>query len=276
MSSLLSSFTIVKLIKTVVDVAVVSVVIYYLIVFIRGTRAVQILSGVIFIVILAALAQWWKFAATSWLLQKFELALIVGIPIVFQPELRRALEQLGRGRFFQLSFADLGPQGVTSLIDELLRATAVLSRNKIGALIVLERETGLADIVETGIRIDAVVSAELLINLFVPNTPLHDGAVIIRGNRVLAAASFLPLAETPLGTEYGSRHRAALGITEHSDALVVVVSEETGTISLANAAKLIRSPDEHTLREMLEQMLPPREAVSPVHLRPRGGAREHG
>ncbi len=273
----LSSFTVAKWLESVVDVAIVAYVIYLILKFVRGTRAVQLLRGVIVIVIVAAAAQWLQLNATSWLFKNFELALVVGLPIVFQPELRRALEQLGRGHFFQVQFADLGAEAVTSLIDELLRASAVLSRNKIGALIVLERETGLSDIVETGIRVDAVVTAELLINIFIPNTPLHDGAVIIRGNRILAAACFLPLAETQLGTEYGSRHRAAVGISEHSDALALVVSEETGAISLANADKLIRSPDEHTLRELLEQMLPPKDVNGQLHLRPRGGgARQHG
>jgi diadenylate cyclase len=277
MSFDLSSFTVAKWLESLVDVAIVAYVIYVILKFVRGTRAVQLLRGVIVIVIVATAAQWLQLNATSWLFKNFELALVVGLPIVFQPELRRALEQLGRGRFFQVQFADLGGEAVTSLIDELLRAAAVLSRNKIGALIVLERETGLADIVETGIRVDAVVTAELLINIFIPNTPLHDGAVIVRGNRILAAACFLPLAETQLGTEFGSRHRAAVGISEHSDALALVVSEETGAISLASAAKLIRSPDEHTLREMLEQMLPPKEVTSQLHLRPRGGgARQHG
>jgi diadenylate cyclase len=277
MSLDLSSFTVAKWLEALVDIAIVAYVIYLILKFVRGTRAVQLLRGVIVVVIVAAAAQWLQLNATSWLFQKFELALVVGLPIVFQPELRRALEQVGRGRFFQVQFADMGSEAVTSLVDELLRAAAVLSRNKIGALIVLERETGLSDIVETGIRIDAVVTAELLINIFIPNTPLHDGAVIIRGNRILAAACFLPLAETQLGTEYGSRHRAAVGITEHSDALALVVSEETGATSLASGAKLIRSPDEHTLREMLEQMLSPKEIGRQLHLRPRGGgARQHG
>lgn len=240
----------------VVDVAIVSYVIYRLLVFIRGTRAVQLLKGIAVLFIVAALAQVLHLNTTYWLFEKAELALAIAIPIVFQPELRRALEQVGRGRFFAHP-ADPGPEGSARLLDEMLRATTILARNKIGALIVIERATGLSDLAETGIAVDGLVSAEFLVNIFIPNTPLHDGAVIVRGNRVLAAACFLPLAEsTPLGVDYGSRHRAAIGVTEHSDALALVVSEETGDVSLANSGKLIRKLEERTLREMLENLLP--------------------
>ena len=155
------------------------------------------------------------------------------------------------------------------VVHEILRAVEQLGKNKVGALIVLERDTGLNDYVETGIRIEGMVSAEFLINIFIPNTPLHDGAVIVRGNRVLAAGCFLPLTEAQgLSTELGSRHRSALGITEHSDAIVVVVSEETGTVSLANAGKLIRHLDTKTLEEMLTALLKPKGLA--IHLFNRG------
>jgi diadenylate cyclase len=256
----------------VLDIAIVAYVIWRLLVFIRGTRAVALANGLILLVAATFVATRLHLQATSWLLSRAEVALVVAIPIVFQPELRRVLEQLGRGRFFSRALPEAGPQGTQGLVAELRKALAVLSRNRIGALIVLERQTGLNDIVETGIQIDGLVSSPFLINIFVPNTPLHDGAVIIRGNRVLAAACFLPLAEAqPLAADVGGRHRAALGITEHCDAVALVVSEETGAVSLAQGGKLIRGIDEDTLAEMLENLL-----QQPPSLVGRGGARRGG
>lgn len=255
-----------------VDIAIVAYVIYKLLVFIRGTRAVPLINGLVLLVAATFAATRLHLQATSWLLQHVELGLVVALPIIFQPELRRALEQVGRGRFFARALPEAGPQGTADVIGELRKALAVLSRNRIGALIVLERQTGLREFVETGIQLDGLVSSQFLINIFIPNTPLHDGAVIIRGNRVLAAACFLPLAEAqPLAADVGGRHRAALGITEHCDALALVVSEETGAVSLANAGKLIRSIDEDTLAEMLENLLhQPAPGAAP---RPAGGRR---
>jgi diadenylate cyclase len=263
----LTSFNLARAAVAVVDVSIVAYVVYRLLLFIRGTRAVQLLKGIVVLFVVAALAQVLHLDATYWLFEKAEVALLIALPIIFQPELRRALEQVGRGRFFAARLPDLGPAGVANLLDELLRAAGILSRNKVGALIVIERSTGLSDVAENGIAIDGIVSAEFLVNIFIPNTPLHDGAVIVRGNRVLAAACFLPLAEAvPLGSDYGSRHRAAVGVTEHSDAVALVVSEETGHVSLANAGKLIRHLDEQTLREMLENLLPEQEASPLLHL----------
>jgi len=147
----------------------------------------------------------------------------------------------------------LGEEDWEEIIAEIVRAVQVLSRNKVGALLVIEGQTGLNDVLETGIKVDGLVSAEFLVNIFVPNTPLHDGATIIRGDRVMAAGCFLPLSENPdLGQELGTRHRAALGITEQSDAISIVVSEETGTISVAQEGKLRRYLDESSLKEYLE------------------------
>lgn len=248
-----------------VDILIVAYVIYKLLTFIRGTRAVALVNGVLILVAAAFAATRLNLTATSWLLQHAELALVVALPIVFQPELRRALEQVGRGRFFTRTLPDSGPEGAPAVVAELRTAAGVLSRNRIGALIVLERETGLGDIAETGIKIDGLLSSKFLINIFIPNTPLHDGAVIVRGSRVLAAACFLPLAEAqPLAADVGGRHRAAIGITEHCDALALVVSEETGAVSLANAGKLIRGIDMDTLAEMLENLLQPQAPAGPA------------
>lgn len=257
----------------VVDILIVAYVIYRLLIFIRGTRAVALVNGLILVFAASFVATRLHLQATSWLLHGMAVALVVAVPIVFQPELRRALEQVGRGQIFARHLADEGPQGVSGVVNELKKAAAVLSRNRIGALIVIERAVGLTDIAESGIQIDGLVSSEFLINIFVPNTPLHDGAVILRGPRVLAAACFLPLAEAqPLAADVGGRHRAALGITEHSDAVSLVVSEETGGVSLANDGKLIRGIDLDTLGELLEKFLQPESLViRPAKARRAGG-----
>lgn len=240
----------------VIDIAIVAYVVYRLLVLIRGTRAIQLIKGIIVLLLATLLSDRLNLVTVTWVLQKTLVMLVVALPIVFQPELRRALEQLGRAGFLARSLSALGEQDVNRLIDEVVRATAILSRNRTGAIVVLERDTGLREIVETGMKLDAFVSAELLVNLFIPHTPLHDGAAVVRGNRIAAAACFLPLAESAeVGRELGSRHRAAVGITEHSDALAVVVSEETGTVSLANAGKLMRGLDEDMLRELLGTLL---------------------
>lgn len=250
------------------DIAIVSYVFYRLILLIRGTRAVHLVRGLAILLAITAISGWLHLDTAYWLLEKVQLALAVAVPIVFQPELRRALEHVGRGRLFPAGLLSIDAQVLDKVIDQIARAAAILSRKKVGAIMVLERETGLNDIVETGIKIDGVVSAEFLVNIFTPNTPLHDGAVIIRGDRVLAAACFLPLAEIhDLGVEFGSRHRAAVGITEHSDAVAVVVSEETGIISLANGGKLIRHLDEGTLKEMLRTLMVPKEGGLGLNLR---------
>lgn len=242
-----------------VDIIVMSYLIYKFLTLIRGTRAVQLLKGILVLLIATTVSQWLRLYTINWLLVNLRSMVFVALPVVFQPELRRALEQVGRGKFFSGQFLVLGEEEVTRVIEELVKTAMRLSRNNIGGLIVIERETGLNDYIETGIKMEAVVSAEILQNIFVPNTPLHDGAVIVRGDRIMAAACFLPLTDDPsLGVEVGSRHRAALGITEHSDAVALVISEETSMVSLANAGKLIRNLDEKTLREMLRSLLHPK------------------
>ncbi|SMB90814.1 diadenylate cyclase [Thermanaeromonas toyohensis ToBE] len=244
--------------RLIVDIAIVSYVIYRFLLLIRGTRAVQLLKGLAVLVVASVVAEKLQLTTITWLLSQLRLVIVVALPVVFQPELRRALEQLGRGKFFARPFRLLGTEDMARVISELVRATQVLAKGKTGALIVVERETGLNDYIETGIRVDAVVSAELLINLFVPLTPFHDGAAIIRGDRVIAAGCFLPLSDSPyLSKQLGTRHRAALGISEISDAVVIVVSEETGAISVAEGGRLTRFLDERNLRELLQSLLLP-------------------
>lgn len=247
----------------VVDIVLISYVFYRLFMLIRGTRAVQLVKGILIFLIAAAVARRLNLETTYFLLRQVQLGLIVALPVVFQPELRRALEQLGRGRLFRGSVFFAEERHFAEVIDEIVGAVERLARNKIGALIVIERETGLGEIVETGIEIDGNVSVEFLVNLFIPATPLHDGAVIIRNDKVLAAACFLPLSDSPdLTPAVGSRHRAALGITEESDAISVVVSEETGQISLANEGKLIRNLDIETVEDMLDDLLSTEEEAN--------------
>lgn len=235
----------------ILDIAIVLFIFYRLYLIIRGTRAVQLLKGLAILVIASLISQFIGLSFTGWL---FNQALTVGfiaVPIIFYPELRRALEHLGRGTLFTKSSL-LAPGERPQAIEELVRAVSHLAAHRTGALIVWEQETGLKDWSESGVDIDAVLTGELLINIFEPNTPLHDGAVILRGNRVRAASCYLPLSDNPeLKVDLGTRHRAAMGITEQSDAVAIIVSEETGAISLATAGKLTRYLDDKSLREWL-------------------------
>ncbi|HKM40108.1 MAG TPA: diadenylate cyclase CdaA [bacterium] len=236
------------------DIIIVAFLFYRVIIWIRGTRAVQLIKGLALLLAAYFLSRRFELAATSWLLDKAMTIGLIAIPLIFQPELRRGLEQLGRGRFFKGTNRLLDTEDISDVIGEVVRAAQVLSRNKVGALIVLERQTGLKEVEETGIPLDAVVSAEMLVNIFVPNTPLHDGAVIISGGRVAAAGCFLPLTESDVSQELGTRHRAALGISEQSDCITVVVSEETGIISSTQEGKIKRHLDESSLNSLLREI----------------------
>ncbi len=237
----------------VVDILIVSYVFYRGILLIRGTRAVQLLKGIIVLLMATGLSGLFHLQALNWLLNRVLEMGLFAIPVVFQPELRRALEQLGRSNLLSLSRRwQHVPESPAHVITEIVNASQVFAKNRIGALVVLERETGLNEYIETGIAIGGVLSSELLINSFIPNTPLHDGAIIVRGDQVIAASCYLPLSDqSDLAKELGTRHRAAVGITEQSDALVVVVSEETGQISVAEAGLLTRGLDEQTLADKL-------------------------
>lgn len=239
----------------ILDIAIVLFIFYRLYLTIRGTRAVQLLKGVAVLIIASLVSQYAGLNITGWLLAQALTVGIVALPIIFYPELRRALEHIGRGGLFTKS-SILTPGERAPAIDQVVGAVVQLSTRRIGALIVWEQETGLKDWSETGVDVDAVLTSELLINIFEPNTPLHDGAVILRGNRVRAASCYLALSDSPeLQVGLGTRHRAGLGITEQSDAVAIIVSEETGAISLAHEGKLIRYLDEKSLREWMEENL---------------------
>lgn len=243
-------------IKDIVDVLIVSYIIYSLIKLVRGTRAVQLLKGVFLLVITWALSTWLNLYTLKWLMNQMFTFGVVTVLIIFQPELRRALEQLGRGKLFNRSSPE--EQEISHRINEVMKSVNYLARRKIGALIVFERNTGLSDYIESGIKMESKLSSELLSNVFVPNTPLHDGAVIIRGDRIMAAGCYLPLSENPfISKELGTRHRAAIGITEVCDAISVAVSEETGQIALAINGQIVRDIKEESLISKLFEELRP-------------------
>lgn len=238
---------------SVIDILVVAVIIYGLLGFFRGTSAFSVLYGIALllaaVLVISSLPQ---LVMLNWLLRNILPFLTMAILILFQSELRRAMERIGRLRGLlnrPLGHAGLG--GTNHAIDEIARACRRLSERRLGALIVVERETGLQEYADNGVEVDAVVSMELLLTIFAPNTPLHDGAVVMRGDRVLAAGCVLPLTQNTADYPLGTRHRAAIGITEQCDAVSVVVSEETGTISLANNGRIVRNLDEAKLKNIL-------------------------
>lgn len=244
--------------RDIVDVIIIGYVFYRLILIIRGTRAEQLVKGLVLLLVAMIVSDQVGLDTLHWLLRQVMTVGLIAIPIVFQPELRRALEQLGRGKIFHRNYWNLNPQEFDKLLDELTKAIPVLVKKRIGALIVIQRETGLNEWVETGIPVEGVVSAELLINIFFPRSPLHDGAVIIRGSQVVAAGCYLPLTDDPyLNKELGTRHRAGIGISEQSDAVAIMVSEETGIVSVANNGILTRYLDERKLRTILTDLCTP-------------------
>ncbi|MDI6870694.1 MAG: diadenylate cyclase CdaA [Bacillota bacterium] len=245
----------------VLDILIIAVVVYKVMTFLRNTGTVSLLKGLTVLFLATTLSGWLGLRAVNWLLERALTGVLVALPVVFYPELRRTLEQLGRGQLFRHGLAELGKQERTELIGAVVRAAMLLSAEKTGALLVIERETGLQEYVDTGIPLDARVTAELLVNLFTPNTPLHDGAAVIRGNRLAAAGCFLPLSDNPsLPKDLGTRHRAGVGISEISDAAVVIVSEETGIVSLAVNGRLERHLDGEALRERLTALTRAKEA----------------
>ncbi|PFN80535.1 TIGR00159 family protein [Bacillus sp. AFS076308] len=240
-----------KYLASIVDIALVWYVIYKLINVIRGTKAVQLLKGILVILLVRVVSEWLGLITLSWMMQQAINWGFLAVIIIFQPELRRALEQLGRGRFFSRSSTQ-DDDNQEKTVEAIVKATDYMAKRRIGALISIERETGMSDYIETGIRLNSNISSELLINIFIPNTPLHDGAVIIQKNNVSAAACYLPLSESPfISKELGTRHRAALGISEVTDSLTVIVSEETGGISLTKNGELHRDLKVEELKELL-------------------------
>lgn len=248
-------------IKDIIDIIIVAAVFYKLFSLIKETRAEQLSKGIIALFIAAKISGWLELYTINWILENAMTVGVIAILIVFQPELRRGLEYIGRSRFFTKSFLEIKGESLSKTVEEIVEATASLSRQKIGALIVLERETGLNELVDTGTRINGKVSSNLLINIFIPNTPLHDGAVIIKDDIIKGAACFLPLTENSnLSKELGTRHRAALGVSEKSDSLSIIVSEETGAISIAENGSIARHLDSQTLRQILSDMYKPKDS----------------
>lgn len=232
----------------VFDILVVAAILYKIYQMIQDTRAITLAKGLFVIIALTIICGWLNLHVMTWILQKTSEWLLIALPILFQPELRRALEHLGQGPFLSKGAYLLDKKVADTVVDEIVKTAKKLSQTKTGALMVIERDMKLNDISVTGIHIDGIISSEFLLNVFIVNTPLHDGAAIIRGNRLISAACVLPLTENhELSTELGTRHRAAIGLSEQSDALVVVVSEETGTISVAEGGRLMRRFDEATL-----------------------------
>ena len=224
----------------IIDIVVVAYFLYRVYLMLKNTRAATLVKGLLVLVGFMIICRAVNLHVISWLLEKSMTVIMVALPVVFQPELRRALEQIGRGKLFRKG-SELDEQELNAMLDDVANATKAMSASKVGALMVFERATGLVERIETGVPIDGVVSSGLIQNIFVKDTPLHDGAVIIRGNRIVAACCLLPLTENRnLSQELGTRHRAALGMSEQSDAMVLVVSEETGAMSIARNGELMR------------------------------------
>lgn len=238
-------------IQDTIDLLVVAVGVYWLLLVIRGTRAVQILVGLLLLIALSLASNLFQLITVSWILDQFLVYAVLIIIILFQADIRRALARVGRGFFPSVSVKE-----ASQILEEIVRAAQVLAQRRIGALMVLERETALDDHIEAGTALDSAVTKDLLVSLFLPASPLHDGAVVIQRGRVGSAGCILPLTLRPdLPEGVGTRHRAAVGITEETDAVVIVVSEETATISVVSAGKMVRDLDGPRLRVVLQELL---------------------
>ncbi len=253
MDSIQNFFELIRF-KDIVDVALVAIMFYYVIKIIKGTRAEQLFKGILVILILTKISDLLRLYTIKWIFSNIMNFGFIAILIVFQPELRRGLEFLGRTSSIRNALSNR-ESDTPSQVTEIVDAVASLSRQKIGALIIFERKTGLDDIADTGTRLDSYISSSLLINIFIPNTPLHDGAVIVKGDRIKAAACFLPLSDSNnISKELGTRHRAGIGVTERSDSLALIVSEENGSISIAENGEISRYLDIETLENILTSL----------------------
>jgi len=233
------------------DITVVALIVYYILLWLQGTRALTLIRGILLILLVYVAGRVLGLYTINWLFDRFAAIIAMMLVILFQPELRRMLERFGRGRFFRILGIAAAPRG-SYFVRNIVRAIEQMAEDKTGALIVIERTTGLNEYLESGVRADALVSTELLLAIFHTRSPLHDGAVIIQGERILAASCLLPISESRLlDKRLGTRHRAAVGISEVSDALAVVVSEKTGTISFAENGYLTR----YLTKELLEEKL---------------------
>jgi len=237
--------------RDALDIAIVSLVLYKLLKAFKGTRAARILIGLSLLLIVSLGASALSLNTLAWLLQGFWAYIVIALIVIFQPELRRTLARLGEARFLKAFTSAEELKG----LEEIVRASVAMAERKIGALIVIEREISLSEHIELGTMLDSRVSKALLMSIFHPTSPIHDGAVVIKGNRIVAAGCFLPIAlSSTISTSLGTRHRAALGITEESDAVVIIVSEETGGISISVSGRLESQIDMGTLRDMLTNM----------------------
>lgn len=238
-----------------IDIAIVAFVFYKLSSLVRETRAGTLIKGIILLLIFTWISDVFELTTINYLLRNLMQFALIAFIVIFQPELRRALEQVGRVNFSSL-FTQDEKNDTELLASEIASAAVAMSSRRIGALMVIERETKIGDIVRTGCELNADVSSELLINIFIPNTPLHDGAVIIRDNKIIAARCILPLTPNEtLSRELGTRHRAALGLSESSDAAVIVVSEETGKISFTLGGNMSRNYTEDSLKKVIIKVL---------------------
>ena len=237
-----------------IDIILVAILVYYLLKITVKTRAIQVIKGLVVLVVLAQICEFVGFTTITWLLQSIVGAGAILLVIIFQPEIRRALEKIGTGKIFELGFSESKSES-EDVIAEIERAILNMSIRKIGVLIVFEKKTGMREVIESGTSIGARISSELVENIFFPNSPLHDGAMIINGDKLVAAGCFLPLSDDKtISSELGTRHRAALGISEISDAVVLIVSEETGVISKAFEGTITRYIDRKALRKILEDI----------------------
>lgn len=242
----------------IIDILIVTFLVYKGLKFIRDTRTVQLLKGIVVLIVVMQASYFLNLHTVYYLLSNAMQLGFIAILIVFQPELRRALEQLGRtsmGQWFNFEEQNNAAE-IENMISEIVKSCMSMSKSKIGALIVIEREIKIGDIIGTGIKLHSDITSELLINIFIPKTPLHDGALVIRNGRIEAASCFLPLSQNPnLSKELGTRHRAGVGISEESDAVVVIVSEETGNISLALGGELFVKLSADGLKNRLSKLL---------------------
>jgi len=246
-------------VRDLIDVGLVAFFLYRMFLLIRGTQAVQLMFGVLLLAVIGLLATLLDLRLLSWIFRNAAPAILIGVIVLFQPEIRRALDQFGRIGFIGRPLAHYNLQIFNRMIDEVIRATTKLTQRFTGALIVFEKETGLENYANSGIRINGELTAEFLEAIFFPNSPLHDGAVIVRGNQILAAGCVLPLAEEGTVRErMGTRHRAGLGLSMQTDAVVLILSEELGQIAVAHEGKLLRNLDPDRLRQVLTSLLQPR------------------
>ena len=244
----------ISLVKIFIEISILWFVFYVILTFARGTRGVQVMKGIVLIVLFFIVTQKLGLDTISWIFTKLFAISVIGFLIIFQPELRRGLASIGQRGWSGIFFRE------SEIIKEVVRAALSLSKRKIGALIAIERETRLRHYMESGIQIDAKLTTELLITIFMPNTPLHDGAIIIAADRVVGAGCLFPLTQNPkISKTFGTRHRAAIGLSEETDAIVIVVSEETGDISVATGGKLTHTPDGASLEKLLTNLYSPSE-----------------